>query len=417
MSSVTVGSLPVVAAPASSVTGPRTRACPGCGLDVTHEMSGREALETEACPGCGAEVLFSNFVRMDIALSEYCNLKCQMCRRPSETLFMDAERCKSVMSEAAQVGVEYLSFSGGEPFVHPKILELLEHAFSLGVKVQMVSNGTLIREKHLELLSKLDCLTISIDGTEAAHDHIRRREGTYQRSLKTIRLLTEKSDIQWGTNTVMQRDNYDCLYDSFRAIQAIGGQKYAYCGFSHVEVVPETADLQMTPEQSEIAKAQITRIEQACAETHTWFNDREMLLGHFDTYARKDRRYRPIDGCKIPQKFIGFSDHGFYLCWHQGRNIESESLIEGLRSELARDIVLEGLEKRCVACNCFNYSWDDEWNRGIMASAEAGASVDPEVARAASASIEEGVVALRIPKRSKMVIGGSQGNTLDLHEI
>jgi MoaA/NifB/PqqE/SkfB family radical SAM enzyme len=373
---------------------------------VTHAPSGTEALETRACPRCGGEVLFGNFVRMDIALSEYCNLKCQMCRRPSEALFMDAEVCKRGMTEAAQVGVQFISFSGGEPFVHPKILELLEHAFSLGVKVQMVSNGTLIRERHLELLSRLDCLTLSVDGTEEAHDHIRRRKGTYRRTLETIRLLAEQSNVQWGTNTVMQRDNFHCLYDSFATIQEIGGFKYAYCGFSHVEVVPETADLQMTGEQEAAAYEQIARIEKECAKTHTWFNDREMLLGHFDTYAHKDKRYRPIDGCKIPQKFIGFSDHGFYLCWHQGRNIRGDSLIEALKSDLARDIVREGLEKRCVACNCFNYSWDDEWNRGIMASAKAGASV------------EDGIVALRIPSRERgMVAGGTTGNTLDIDEI
>jgi len=386
--------------------GLRTRPCKACGEQVTHRLSRREALETVPCPSCGGEVIFTSYERMDIGLSEYCNLKCQMCRRPSETLFMDADWCKQVMTEAAECGVETISFSGGEPFVHPKILDLLEHAFSLGVKVQMVSNGTLIREKHLELLSNLDCLTISIDGTEEAHDHIRKRKGTWKRSMETIRLLTEKSDIQWGTNTVMQRDNHHCLYDSFRAIQEIGGHKYAYCGFSHVEVVPETTHLQMTPEESAKAAEQIGRIEAACAETNTWFNDRKMLLEHFDTYAKKGLRYRPKDGCKIPQKFIGFSDHGFYLCWHQGRNIKMQSLIEALKTDVARDIVREGLEKRCVACNCFNYSWDDEWNRGIMASAGAGESVS-------------GVVALRTPDRVKLklVVGGSEGNTLDLHEI
>jgi MoaA/NifB/PqqE/SkfB family radical SAM enzyme len=394
-----------LSAPDSSVTRPRARVCEACGTSVTHAPSGREALEAVPCPKCGAEVLFTNFVRMDIALSEYCNLKCQMCRRPSEALFMDAEKCKRVISEAARLGVEYISFSGGEPFVHPKILDLLEHAFSVGRKVQMVSNGTLIREKHLDLLSKLDCLTISVDGTEAAHDHIRRRPGTYQRTMKTIRLLAEKSKIQWGTNTVMQRDNAHCLYDSFEAIQQIGGMKYAYSGFSHVEVVPETADLQMTKEQAKGAYEQLARIEKACAKTHTWFNDKELLLQHFDTYAQKDRRYRPIDGCKIPQKFIGFSDHGFYLCWHQGKNIENDSLIDALRTDLARESVRAGVDKTCVACNCFNYSWDDEWNRGIMASAKAGASV------------EQGIVALRVPKRERFVVGGSTGNTLDIDEI
>ncbi len=381
----------------------RTRRC-GCGAEVTHAMSGREALEVEPCPRCGSEVLFTSYERMDIALSEYCNLKCQMCRRPSETLFMDAEVCKRALTEAVAVGVETVSFSGGEPFVHPQIVEILEHALSLGVKVQMVSNGTLIKERHLPLLSRLDCLTISIDGTEEAHDRIRRRKGTYRRSLQTLKLLTDKSDVQWGTNTVMQRDNYDCLYDSFKAIQEIGGYKYAYCGFSHVEVVPETADLQMTPEQTAEAYAQIVRIERECAKTNTWFNDREMLLEHFDTYAQKGKRYRPMGGCRIPQKFIGFSEHGFYLCWHQGRNIKTDSLIAALRTELARDIVREGLESRCVACNCFNYSWDDEWNAGIMASAKAGQAV-------------EGVVPLRDPSRVQLpLVAGGAGNTLEIHD-
>ena len=398
------------------MTSQRTRSCPGCGAVVAHRMSGREALETEACPECRAEVLFTSYERMDIALSEYCNLTCQMCRRPSEALFMDASVCKRAIDEAALVGVATVSFSGGEPFVHPQFLEILEHAFGTGIDVQLVSNGTLIGEKHLELLSGLDCLTISIDGTEAAHDHIRQREGTYQRSLKTLRMLTEKTDIQWGTNTVMQRDNHDCLYESWKALQALGGRRYAYCGFSHVEVVPETAHMQMTPAEEKVAYGQIVRIERECAETNTWFNDRTLLLDHFEMYARKGKRYRPIDGCKIPQKFIGLSEHGFYLCWHQGRNIASDSLVAALRSDLARDIVREGVETRGVACNGFNYAWDHEWNAGMVASALAGETVQ--------GGIEQGVVALRVPERLvsererrgkvRKISGPSSGNTLDI---
>src|SRR5262249_5072857 len=150
-----------------------------------------------------------------------------------------------------------------------------------------------------------------------------------------------ESKVQWGTNTVMQRDNAHQLYDLFKLVQSIGQKRYAYCGFSHVEVVPETAHLQMTPDQEKSAHAQLVRIQEECAATNTWFNQREQLLDHSELYARKGRRYRPADGCKIPQKFIGFSDHGFYLCWHQGRNIKTASLVEALSSDLARDIVRE----------------------------------------------------------------------------
>src|SRR4029079_14440467 len=114
-------------------------------------------------------------------------------------------------------------------------------------KVQLVTNGTIVKRDRLEFLSKLDCMTVSVDGTEKAHDFIRQREGTYKRTMRTISWLAQ-TKIQGGTNTVMQRDNADPLYDSFKAIQAVGGKRYAYSGFSHVEVVPETEHLQMTPE-------------------------------------------------------------------------------------------------------------------------------------------------------------------------
>jgi MoaA/NifB/PqqE/SkfB family radical SAM enzyme len=378
-----------------------TRHC-SCGTAVSHEMSGREAIERAPCPACGASVLFTSYERMDIALSEYCNLTCQMCRRPSEALFMDKELCKRTLTEARDVGVQTVSFSGGEPFVHPAIEEILAHAFGLGIKVQLVTNGTLIKRDKLDFLSQLDCMTVSVDGLEATHDHIRQRQGTWRRTMRTLEWLAQ-TKIQWGTNTVMQRDNAHELYDLFRHIQSIGGKRYAYCGFSHVEVVPETAHFQMTEEQEVSAHRQLVAIERACQETHTWFNQKEQLLDHFELYARKNKRYRPVAGCKIPQKFIGFSDHGFYLCWHQGRNIKETSLVAALSTDLARDIVREGIEKRCVACNSFNYAWDDEWNAGMQASALRGENV------------ESGIVALRVPSRMK-IGGASAGNTLAIHD-
>ena len=59
------------------------------------------------------------------------------------------------------------------------------HPDPVGVRVQMVSNGTLIKKEKLEFLSQLDCLTISVDGTEAAHDHIRQRKGTWARTMRS----------------------------------------------------------------------------------------------------------------------------------------------------------------------------------------------------------------------------------------
>ena len=120
----------IVAKGPTSVQATRRRTCARCDAQVTHTMSGREALEWATCAKCGFDRNpFTSYERMDIALSEYCNLTCQMCRRPSEALFMDEALCKKAITEAAELGIDVISFSGGEPFVHPAIWRLLEHAF------------------------------------------------------------------------------------------------------------------------------------------------------------------------------------------------------------------------------------------------------------------------------------------------
>lgn len=380
---------------------PKERVC-SCGATVTHTMSGLAPIEWSECQSCYKRKPFTSYEKMDIGLSEYCNLKCQMCRRPSEAIFMDKNYCMNVLSEAAEIGVQTISFSGGEPFVHPDVMEILEHGFGLGLKVQLVTNGTLLNPRKLAALERLDCMTVSVDGLEEVHDRIRGQQGAFRRTEKALRMLAE-SPVCWGTNTVMQRDNAHQLYDLFSHIQSIGGRKYSYCGFSHVELVPETMHLAMSAEQQADAAAQLVKIAKAARETDTYFNDREQLLTYFDEFADKQKRYRPQAGCRVPLRFIGFTSHGFYLCWHVGKNLKSDSLIEALSSDLAQEIVREGLAKRCVACNTFNYSWDDEWNSGIMESVRGG-------------EFEEGVIALAEPL-TQQLSGPTAGNTVEFVQL
>ncbi len=357
-------------------------------------------LESIACSTCGREQFVSNYYKMDIALSEFCNLKCQMCRRPSYAVFMDKDWCKSVMTEAAEIGIKVISFSGGEPFVHKGVWEILDHAFSLGLKVQLVTNGTLLKKEHIPILEKLDCCTVSLDGMRDSHDLIRGKKGSWDRTIKTIEMYTE-SDIVWGTNTVIQRDNFTELKELFNLIQKIGGNKYSYCGFSNVEVVPDTIHLQLNGEEEKIAYQQLLEIKEDAKKTHTYFNDDILLTIYFQRFADKNTRVRPYHGCTLPTRFIGFSSHGFYPCWHIGKALKNKSLIAALQSDEAREIIGMGLNKTCVGCNTFNYSWDDEWVAGITKSLDT------------NENISYGVVSLPNPFNDQLA-GATAGNTIDV---
>jgi MoaA/NifB/PqqE/SkfB family radical SAM enzyme len=312
----------------------------------------------------------SNYTRIDIGLSEVCNLSCLMCRRPQEKAFIASEIVHKVLQDAKRIGVRTLSFSGGEPFIHPDFREFLVEAINLGFEVELVTNGTLVLESDIEVFEKLKCVTVSIDGPESAHDYIRGLKGAWRKSMDTLRLLSE-SKACWGTNTVIQKDNAELLYETWLAVTNIG--KPRYVAFTHVEVVPETAHLLPTDEQLAMAKQQVDKVMLECAEYGTHFNDAGFMGELFNIFADKSQRFRPFYGCDIPKTFLGVSQYGVFPCWHQGEYIPlTDGLIEALLTEQCNSIIGKGLEKKCIGCNAANYSWSSSWLDGVIMSHEYG---------------------------------------------
>ncbi|MBZ4021005.1 hypothetical protein CKO11_00830 [Rhodobacter sp. TJ_12] len=342
--------------------------CVACGTGVALPLPHGQALAQAPCSDCAAPVYASRYRRIDIGLSEVCNLKCNMCRRPQEKAFMTFERIGHILDDARRIGVETISFSGGEPFVHPRFLDILDRALSHGFAIELVTNGTLLKPEHVAVLERLKCVTLSIDGPPAVHDAIRGVPGCYDKTLRAVEMLS-RSKVQWGTNTVIQAQNAAHLEETWRRIRAAG--RPSYLGFTHVEVVPETAALLPPPESAGDIRRQMERVRDACHSEGIHFNDEALVTELSDLFQNKHRRFRPAGGCAIPATFLGISNYGIFPCWHQGRVLSGDGLIEPLLSDLCADILSEARDRRCVGCNAANYSWSADWVAGIRAAAEA----------------------------------------------
>jgi hypothetical protein len=164
--------------------------------------------------------------------------------------------------------------------------------------------------------------------------------------------------------------NAGSLLETWRVVRAAGTP--SYFGFTHVEVVPETAHLQPSPAEAAEAKRQVELVREECLAAHLHFNDDAIVTRMHDVFANKSRRYRPRQGCDIPKNFLGVSQYGVFRCWHQGRSIKADGLIQALETDLCRDIVREAMDRRCNGCNAANYSWNKGWVEGIHEAAAAG---------------------------------------------
>lgn len=132
-------------------------------------------------------------------ITESCNLECAHCyysavlgRDPVSTSFADVVR---VVDELAEARVPVLLLSGGEPMIRRDIHDIAAYARSKGINPVVSTNGTLIRSpedaRRLHE-SGVEYVGISIDGMAERHDEQRRREGSFERTLRGIRLCRDE---------------------------------------------------------------------------------------------------------------------------------------------------------------------------------------------------------------------------------
>ncbi|MFD7338757.1 radical SAM protein [Streptomyces violascens] len=94
---------------------------------------------------------------------------------------MAADDWKRVISEAAVIGVKKVQLIGGEPTLHPDFTELVEHALTLDLDVQIYSNLYKVRLAHWDLFTRpgVSLATSYYADTDDGHDAVTGREGSH----------------------------------------------------------------------------------------------------------------------------------------------------------------------------------------------------------------------------------------------
>ena len=100
-------------------------------------------------------------------VTDQCNLDCHYCNEYDNSVpHPDVLDLKRWIRKIRELGVARLGFQGGEPLMHPEIVELVRYAKSLGFyRVSMSTNGLLLTRKLVADFERagLDSLQISVD--------------------------------------------------------------------------------------------------------------------------------------------------------------------------------------------------------------------------------------------------------------
>jgi AdoMet-dependent heme synthase len=131
-----------------------------------------------------------------------CNLTCRHCFiscSPTNDSFgyLSFDHIKRVLEESVSLGVKEYYYTGGEPFLHPRMTAILVETLRYG-PATVLTNGTVLKDDWLATLARAEQASIyslefrvSIDGFSAETNDPIRGPGTFDRAMAGVRRLVE----------------------------------------------------------------------------------------------------------------------------------------------------------------------------------------------------------------------------------
>ncbi|MEO1429829.1 MAG: nif11-class peptide radical SAM maturase 3 [Cyanobacteria bacterium J06632_19] len=152
-----------------------------------------------------------------------CNLACQHCgSRAGHTRAkeLSTPEALDMVKQLAEVGITEVTLIGGEAFLRPDWLEIAQAITQAGMVCGMTTGGygiTLDTARRMKEAG-IKVVSVSVDGLEATHDHLRGRQGSWQWAFKTMSHLKE-AGIAFGCNTQINRlsaPEFPLIYERIR---------------------------------------------------------------------------------------------------------------------------------------------------------------------------------------------------------
>src|SRR5687768_4467731 len=184
-----------------------------------------------------------------ISIINSCQLRCQGCwvdvAAPRQMITL-AEMNK-IINDAKKHGNSFFGLLGGEPFLHPQILDIL--AAHPDCYFQIFTNGQLITPDVAKELRRIGNATplISIEGSEIVSDQRRGRLNVLSKSLEGL-ANCRKHKLITGVATSVCQTNIDLVSEAWLRKLIDLGAHYAWFHTYRVVGPRPTAELALSPE-------------------------------------------------------------------------------------------------------------------------------------------------------------------------
>lgn len=138
----------------------------------------------------------NNEFSCQINLTNKCNLLCPHCfmsaGKPLDNELTTKE-IKNFLDNLSLFGISQVSFSGGEVTTRPDLSSLIDYAYKLGLKVDILTNGVGWTSEMIDnAANKISAVQISIDGYSEEENAKIRGTGSFEKALHTLDSFLKK---------------------------------------------------------------------------------------------------------------------------------------------------------------------------------------------------------------------------------
>ena len=180
------------------------------------EIKIRNALLNEKEIAENKILLLSKPRKLQVVLTNKCNLRCSMCDFNEYPWEFNEKQIKELKNLIPYL--DYLIWQGGEVFLSKAFMDLFELASNNNIKQAIITNGLLINDSIADKIVKNNvCLTISIDDVEKYGYEQIRIGGNFDKLISNLKLLNslknkyKNSHFDMKMSVVVMKSNYNKL--------------------------------------------------------------------------------------------------------------------------------------------------------------------------------------------------------------
>jgi molybdenum cofactor biosynthesis enzyme MoaA len=160
--------------------------------------------------------LYSPMWRAELLITDQCNFKCSYCRgvRKECRGNIDLQHALNIIRIWSKDGLKNIRFSGGEPTIHPDLVEMVQYSKKMNIeRIALSTNGSANKNKYDELLlAGVNDFSISLDACCSSYaDKMAGVDGYFNTIVKNIKYLSYRTYVTVGV--VFTDDTIDSVLD------------------------------------------------------------------------------------------------------------------------------------------------------------------------------------------------------------